>query len=461
MTTFFAEYPATASSGGVAIYANFAAFPAASSVSSGTLAIALDTGYLYESNGVAWRLIGAGGSVTSVDMTVPSFLSVTGNPVTGAGTLAVGLSGTALPVASGGTGQTSGPWSQLTKAQTIEYFGGGTDGDATISGALTLTRDMFYHNLTISAGAAILPNGYRIFVSGTLDLTAAPAGAFTRNGSSGTNGTASGNGGPGGAGSASTSALADLGNGGNGAPGGQGGITTGNAGGSSSSNTTSNSGWTLNGGTGGNGAGGSGAVGGNGASGANPLISRWDANLIRGVSIIIGGLGGPGAGGGGGSGAVSGGGGGGGGGAGAVIFISANIVNRGASTAASVIQVNAGNGGAGGDGGTPTTAGCGGGGGGCGGGAGWIYFAYGSLIGSVANNLFEASGGAGGNGGNAGTGAGGGVGGASGGAGRLTLLDLTNGTVSENVGPAAVAGGAASGVTGGTGASANTWKVNL
>ena len=54
--------------------------------------------------------IGAGagaGSVTSVAMTVPTFLTVTGSPITGAGTLAVSLSGTALPVANGGTGVTT------------------------------------------------------------------------------------------------------------------------------------------------------------------------------------------------------------------------------------------------------------------------------------------------------------------------------------------------------------------
>ena len=45
-----------------------------------------------------------GGSVTSVAMTVPSFLSVSGSPITTSGTLAVTLSGTALPIANGGTG---------------------------------------------------------------------------------------------------------------------------------------------------------------------------------------------------------------------------------------------------------------------------------------------------------------------------------------------------------------------
>lgn len=50
---------------------------------------------------------GGSGTVTSVAMTVPSFLSITGSPITSSGTLAVTLSGTALPVANGGTGLTS------------------------------------------------------------------------------------------------------------------------------------------------------------------------------------------------------------------------------------------------------------------------------------------------------------------------------------------------------------------
>jgi hypothetical protein len=48
-----------------------------------------------------------GGTVTSVDATVPSFLSVTGGPITTSGTLAITYSGTALPILNGGTGQTT------------------------------------------------------------------------------------------------------------------------------------------------------------------------------------------------------------------------------------------------------------------------------------------------------------------------------------------------------------------
>lgn len=54
----------------------------------------------------SWGAAGVG-SVTSVDMSVPTFLSIAGNPITTSGTLAVTLSGTALPVANGGTAQTA------------------------------------------------------------------------------------------------------------------------------------------------------------------------------------------------------------------------------------------------------------------------------------------------------------------------------------------------------------------
>jgi hypothetical protein len=47
------------------------------------------------------------GTVTSVAATVPSFLSVSGSPITTSGTLALTYSGTALPVANGGTGVTA------------------------------------------------------------------------------------------------------------------------------------------------------------------------------------------------------------------------------------------------------------------------------------------------------------------------------------------------------------------
>ncbi len=47
------------------------------------------------------------GTVSSVGLSAPAFLSVSGSPVTSTGTLALSYSGTALPAANGGTGQTT------------------------------------------------------------------------------------------------------------------------------------------------------------------------------------------------------------------------------------------------------------------------------------------------------------------------------------------------------------------
>ena len=53
---------------------------------------------------VTVTVAGGSGTVTSVAATVPTFLSVAGSPITTSGTLAITLSGTALPIANGGTG---------------------------------------------------------------------------------------------------------------------------------------------------------------------------------------------------------------------------------------------------------------------------------------------------------------------------------------------------------------------
>jgi len=54
-----------------------------------------------------WATIAAGGTVTSVGLTLPTFLTVTPSSITTSGTFAVSLSGTALPITSGGTGLTA------------------------------------------------------------------------------------------------------------------------------------------------------------------------------------------------------------------------------------------------------------------------------------------------------------------------------------------------------------------
>ena len=83
------------------------------------------------------------GSVTSVAATVPSVFSIAGSPITTSGTLAITYSGTALPVANGGTGLTSG-----TSGGVLYYSATGTLAS---SAALTAST------LLVGGGAGAAP----------------------------------------------------------------------------------------------------------------------------------------------------------------------------------------------------------------------------------------------------------------------------------------------------------------
>ena len=76
---------------------------------SGTITNAQLTNSAITINGTSTSLGGSisVGTVTSVAASVPTFLSITGSPITSTGTLAISYSGTALPIANGGTAQTS------------------------------------------------------------------------------------------------------------------------------------------------------------------------------------------------------------------------------------------------------------------------------------------------------------------------------------------------------------------
>jgi hypothetical protein len=63
-------------------------------------------GYLTSTDWTTFNNKGSG-TVTSVGISAPAMFTVSGSPVTGSGTLALTYSGTALPIANGGTGQTS------------------------------------------------------------------------------------------------------------------------------------------------------------------------------------------------------------------------------------------------------------------------------------------------------------------------------------------------------------------
>ena len=112
---------ATIAQGGTGQTTATAAFSALSPISttgdiiyssSGTtnsrLAIGSTGNVLTVAGGVpSWAAPATSGTVTSVGMTVPTFLSVSPSTITSSGTFAVTLSGTALPIANGGTGQTT------------------------------------------------------------------------------------------------------------------------------------------------------------------------------------------------------------------------------------------------------------------------------------------------------------------------------------------------------------------
>jgi hypothetical protein len=90
---------------------------------------------------------GGSGSVTSVAATVPTFLSVSGSPITTSGTLAISLSGTALPVANGGTGETTYTNGQLLIGNTT----GNTLTKATLTAGTGVTITNGTGSITIAA----------------------------------------------------------------------------------------------------------------------------------------------------------------------------------------------------------------------------------------------------------------------------------------------------------------------
>lgn len=309
------------------------------------------------------------------------------------------------------------------------------DGSATVAGmsrsgsTYTITRDVYFNNLTINSGIIVLENGYRIFVKDTLTN----AGSITRNGNDGGVGAVGGTGiatNLGGVGGSPGSALSDgylkgsnVGiTGGTGGQGhlfgsGDGGATAGLNGNFSASVTNSLGTDSVAGGNGGatENAGGTGGV----SSTATPSNVRltvgvqlaWLLDVSSSGSTVkytSSPAGGSGAGGGGGGTGLNGfanaagGAGGGGGGsasAGGVLAIYArSIINSG------TISTNGGTGGAGGAGGNGTIGASGtianggaGGGGGAGGNGGVLILTYNILTNTGSITATHGNGGAGGN----------------------------------------------------------------
>ena len=352
-----------------------------------------------------------------------------------------------------------------TSAGNLTYFGdGSTTGTTTISSTVQLSTDTFYENLTIASNGVLHLRGWRVFVSGTLDLTNAGANAIHNNGFAGTSSggfaagiNASATTGKLGVGrtvaggeDTTTNSNDSAGKGGNGGSGGS--ATNGNGVAGTSSTTPTTGLYRIAGTAGAGGKGGNAAVGTGGAGGAGQTNAANNASgyiaLIRNIGVygimtygeianntftgsptiqtIFPGLNG----GGGGGGAAStggGGGGGAGGGGGGFTFVYAKTISIGASTNAAAIAAI---GGAGGNGANSGNANTGGGGGAGGGGGGYVFVLCNQITGG--NYTFiSAAGGAGGNGANGvGTGIGG-QGGVGGSGGRITVIRISDGTITQ------------------------------
>ena len=304
------------------------------------------------------------------------------------------------------------PSQYLNEASTDQIYGSGFDGDVVMDGtntyaafttkvgsAYTLTRTIYTNNLTLSNNATLNPNGFGIYVKGTLAFNDFNCGIIS-NGNNGGNATAgtAGTGGTSRAAAATNYIIMNCG-----AAGGTGGNTSVNAG-------SITVGTNYVGGIGG--SGGPGFPTGN--SGVGTTTTRGLVSVTAGIlqqpysnnylshSLYFGSVqmfaGHSGAGGqcgiNGGSG-IQGGGGGGGTATRGVVII-ANTINMtvGGSPTGN-IQSQGGNGGTGGNGGGTNATGGGGGGGG---GGGFIYIITNTLT-YVPNNRIRAAGGAGGLGG--------------------------------------------------------------
>lgn len=286
------------------------------------------------------------------------------------------------------------------------FYGDGSDGTATADGAgavtgmtgpsanvYTVSRDVFFENLTINSGVTVKTNGYVVHVQDTFTVDA--GGVLDSSGTNGGNASAVAGGT---AGSGPATGTLNFGQ-----NGGAGGAPTVN--GTAGVSTTDSLGGSA-------GAGGAGFTGTAGAAGTAtaPVASKGTLRSMPAAAVGqlmgIGGSGtsyaqgGAGGGGGGGGSGGTGGGGGGGGGGGPVIVLAKTLDNQG------TIRSNGGNGGNG-------AGALQGGGGGGGGGGGFVVTAYGP--GSTAGTIQV-------NGGTGGTAGGGGTVGANGSTGTVITL---------------------------------------
>jgi hypothetical protein len=119
-------------------------------------------GYLTSTDWTTFNSKGSG-TVTSVAATVPSFLSVAGSPITSSGTLALTYSGTALPIANGGTGLTA----VGTNGQVLQSNGSALVFATPSAGAVTLISTQTASSSTSVSWTGLTGyNNYLLIISG-------------------------------------------------------------------------------------------------------------------------------------------------------------------------------------------------------------------------------------------------------------------------------------------------------
>jgi hypothetical protein len=110
------------------------------------------------------NVIGAG-SVSSVAMTVPTFLSVSGSPITTTGTLAVSLSGVPLPVLNGGTGGAN-------ETDARNNLGAACKScTETLTGTKTFSSDIIVNGINIGKGASSISSNTRVGIGALSSIT--------------------------------------------------------------------------------------------------------------------------------------------------------------------------------------------------------------------------------------------------------------------------------------------------
>lgn len=132
------------------------------------------TGMGFDGNGALYQ------KVSSSLYSDSDGIGVTVNTLVAGGVATSTPTANAIPVANG-VGKLDSNWLPG------GFFGNGSDGDVTISTNTSLSRDMYYNNLTINTGVVLNPNGYRIFVKGILDCVG--TGKIASNGNNGGDGT--------------------------------------------------------------------------------------------------------------------------------------------------------------------------------------------------------------------------------------------------------------------------------